>query len=63
MIFLTDEAVYFIKRYLEKRDDNFSPLFIRHNFKKENIKILESEKVRLTRNFISNMISKRALEA
>lgn len=63
MIFLTDEAVYFIKRYLEKRDDNFSPLFIRHNFKKENIKILESEKVRLTRNFISNMISKRSLEA
>lgn len=63
MIFLTDEAVFFIKRYLEKRDDNFSPLFIRHNFKKENIKILESEKVRLTRNFISNMISKRALEA
>jgi len=63
MIFLTDEAVFFIKRYLEKRDDNFSPLFIRHNFKKENIKILESEKVRLTRNFISNMISKRSLEA
>lgn len=63
MIFLTDEAVFFIKRYLEKRDDNFSPLFIRHNFKKENIKILESEKVRLTRIFITNMISKRALEA
>jgi hypothetical protein len=41
MIFLTDEAVYFIKRYLEKRSDNFSALFIRHNFKRENIKILE----------------------
>lgn len=63
MIFLTDEAVFFIKRYLEKRDDNFSPLFIRHNFKRENIKILESEKVRLTRIFITNMISKRAFEA
>lgn len=63
IVFLNDDAVYHIKKYLEKRDDNFSPLFIRHNFKRENIKILEDKKVRLTRNFISNMISKRALES
>lgn len=63
IVFLTDEAVFHIKKYLEKRDDNFSPLFIRHNFNRENIKILEDEKVRLTRNFISNMIAKKALES
>jgi len=62
MIFLTDEAVKYIKNYLEKRNDNFTPLFIRHNFDIKNINILNNEKVRLTRQFITNMIAKRALE-
>jgi integrase/recombinase XerD len=63
MIFLTDVAVSFIQKYLEKRTDNFSPLFIRHNFDEKNINLLENESVRLTRHFITDMISKRALKA
>lgn len=63
MIFLTDEAVFFIKKYLEKRSDNFIPLFIRHNFDEKNINLLDNESVRLTRHFITNMISKRSLKA
>lgn len=63
MVFLSDDAVFYIKNYLSKRQDNFKPLFIRHNFKKENIKILDDEKVRLTRNWVTDMISKRALKA
>jgi integrase/recombinase XerD len=40
-----------------------SPLFIRHNIKIENIEILEDEKVRLSRFFITNMVKKYALKA
>lgn len=63
MIFLSDEAIIHIKNYLEKRDDNFSPLFIRHNYDKENINILNNDDVRLTRHFITNMISNRWLKS
>ena len=63
MIFLTDELINIIKEYLLLRNDNFKPLFIRHNYKNENIKILDDEKVRLTRNFISEMISKQWIKS
>lgn len=63
IVFLTDDAVSHIKNYISKRQDNFKPLFIRHNFNKENIKILDDEKVRLTRIWVTDMISKRALKA
>lgn len=52
-----------IKKYFSLRQDNFKPLFIRHNFNTENIKILDDEKVRLTRNWVTDMISKRAIKA
>lgn len=63
MIFLNDNCIKHIKDYLEKRNDNFSPLFIRHNFDEKNINILDNESVRLTRQRITNMISKRAIKA
>lgn len=62
MIFLNDELILILKKYLSLRKDNFKPLFIRHNYKTENIKILDDENVRLTRHFITDMISKRALK-
>jgi len=52
-----------IEKYLEKRTDSFSPLFIRHNTKKDDIAELSDEKVRLTRFFITNMVKKYALKA
>lgn len=63
IVFLSDDSVAHIKNYVSKRQDNFKPLFIRHNFSKENIKILDDEKVRLTRIWVTDMISKRALKA
>ncbi len=63
IVFLSDTAVSHIKKYLNLRTDNFLPLFIRHNFDVKNIKILDNEKVRLTRNWVTDMISKRALKA
>jgi integrase/recombinase XerD len=52
-----------IENYLNKRNDSFSPLFIRHNIRKENIAELNNENVRLTRFFITNMVKKYALKA
>lgn len=63
IVFLSDDSINHIKKYFSLRQDNFKPIFIRHNFSKENIKILDDEKVRLTRIWVSDMISKRALKA
>ncbi len=63
IIFLSDEACFHIENYLQKREDHFWVLFIRHNFKKENIKDFDEKNVRLTRQFITTMISKNAIKA
>lgn len=64
-VYLTEQARDAIRKYLEKREDHFSPLFIRHNFSVENINssLLDDEKVRLTRFFITNMIKDYGIEA
>jgi site-specific recombinase XerD len=63
VIFLNDHAVSLIKNYLEKRNDNFYPLFLRHNINKNNINSLESENMRLSRFFITTMIKKYSIKA
>lgn len=63
VVYLTKKAANLINNYLDKRNDHFIPLFIRHNIKKENIEILEDEKVRLSRFFITNMVKKYAQKA
>ena len=58
VVYLTEGAKNAIHAYLEARSDDFSPLFIRHNFSDENIhsSLLSNEAVRLTRFFITNMV-------
>jgi len=63
VVYLTKKSADLIEKYLEKRNDYLSPLFIRHNIKIENINTLENEKVRLTRFFITNMVKKYAIKA
>ncbi len=63
VVYLTKNSAKLIENYLEKRNDHLSPLFIRHNIKIENIDVLEDEKVRLTRFFITNMVKKYAQKA
>ena len=63
VVYITQNASDLIKKYLDKRNDHLSPLFIRHNIKIENIDILEDEKMRLSRFFITTMIKKYALKA
>ncbi len=63
VVYLTKHSAKLIEDYIEKRNDHMSPLFIRHNIKKEHIDMLEDEKVRLTRFFITNMVKKYAQKA
>lgn len=63
VVYLSQESADLIENYLNKRNDSFSPLFIRHNIRKENIAELNNENVRLTRFFITNMVKKYALKA
>lgn len=63
VVYLTKKAAGLIESYLGKRKDHLSPLFIRHNIKRENIDALENEKVRLTRFFITSMVKKYASQA
>lgn len=58
VVYLTEKAVEAIQGYISMRTDTFGPLFIRHNFSRENIEAssLSDENVRLTRFFITNMV-------
>lgn len=66
VVYLTEDSAKLIKKYLEKRSDNFDALFIRHNIKTENLQITDEvywEKMRLSRFFITTMIKKYAQKA
>ena len=63
VVYLTEHSAKLIKNYLNIRKDHLSPLFIRHNVQPDKIDILEDEKMRLSRFFITNMIKKYAGKA
>jgi site-specific recombinase XerD len=63
VVYLTEKSANLIQNYLEKRNDTYSPLFIRHNFDKDNIATLDDESVRLSRFFITTMIKQTAFKA
>lgn len=56
LVFISDRAVDWIKRYLEKRKDRFSPLFIRYSGRvvEEN----NGEKMRLTARSVERIVKK-----
>lgn len=62
-VFLTLDAKNKIEEYLNSRNDEFAPLFIRHNYDEHNSFKLNSDDVRLTRFFITWMIKDYALKA
>ena len=63
VVYMTSKSQILVKHYLEKRRDHLSPLFIRHNIDINNIDILENEKVRLSRFFITSMIKNYWIKA
>jgi site-specific recombinase XerD len=58
VVFLSDTAAQWIKRYLKARKDNFKPLFIRHSGKLDARN--NGERMRLTARSIQNIVSKHA---
>ena len=58
VVFLSDTAAQWIKRYLQARKDNFKPLFIRHRGKLNIQK--NGEKMQLTVRSIQNIVAKYA---
>jgi site-specific recombinase XerD len=58
VVFLSDTAANWLKRYLEQRKDSFKPLFIRYSGKIDTAK--EGEKMRLTARSIQDIVNKYA---
>ena len=56
VVFLSDAAAYWIKRYLDYRKDNFKPLFIRYGGTRINND--NSEKMRLTARSVQRIVRK-----
>ncbi len=61
VVFLSDSAKITLDSYLKKRQDNFKPLFIRHNIPED--KADEGEYLRLTPRTIQRIINKYAKAA
>ena len=58
ILFLSDTAAQWIRRYLQSRRDHFQPLFIRHSGKADARK--SGEKMRLTLRSIQNIVTRYA---
>ena len=68
IVFLSDRAVHWLRRYLSKRTDNYQPLFIRHTVKQPKVKdqIRQSiigDKYRLTSRSVQRGVTKYAKRA
>lgn len=59
LVFLTDRSAEWIEKYLNKRQDNFKPLFISHS-RNLKIDIGEDEKARLSPRAIQAMVEKNS---
>jgi len=58
VVFLSDAAAQWIRRYLQSRQDHFKPLFIRYSGRVDTGK--NGEKMRLTARSIQNIVAKYA---
>ncbi len=58
VVFLSDTAAQWIRRYLQSRQDHFKPLFIRYSGRVDTGK--NGEKMRLTARSIQNIVAKYA---
>lgn len=63
VVYLSDNAKQKIQNYLSARDDNFSPLFIRHNYNKDNFRDINWEDLRISRNFVTTLIKNYWIKA
>ncbi len=61
VVFLSDRAVLWLERYLEKRVDSFQPLFIRYAGNQE--PVINGEKMRLTPRSVQRILDKYVRKA
>ncbi|MBI2327768.1 tyrosine-type recombinase/integrase [Candidatus Curtissbacteria bacterium] len=61
VVFLSDRAVLWLERYLEKRVDHFKPLFIRYAGNQE--PVVNGEKMRLTPRSVQRILDKYVRKA
>ncbi len=58
VVFLSDEAIDWLAKYLQLRKDKHKPLFIRYNGKKHNPEDQDGEDLRLTPRSVARMVEK-----
>lgn len=63
VVFLSDTATDWVKRYLEKRTDDFKPLFIRYSGKKPSENDTTGESRRLTARSVQRLVEKYVKKA
>ncbi|MBI3384735.1 tyrosine-type recombinase/integrase [Candidatus Gottesmanbacteria bacterium] len=61
VVFLSDQAVFWLNKYLAKRTDDFFPLFIRYSQKVDETP--HGEKMRLTARSVQRMLEKYVLKS
>lgn len=62
VVFLSDRAAVWLKRYLQNRDDNWVPVFIRYSGKKPDI-TEDGESMRLTSRSVQRLVRKYSRKA
>ncbi len=62
VVFLSDRAAIWLKRYLQNRDDNWVPVFIRYSGKKPDI-TEDGESMRLTTRSVQRLVRKYSRRA
>lgn len=60
IVFLSKAAKFWLEKYLEKRQDNFSPLFINHIKIKKKVKDIDLDANRLTARSVQRAVKKYA---
>lgn len=62
VVFISEEAAYWLKKYFEKRTDNFEPVFINQTGLRSK-KVGSGEQYRLTTRQVQNIVRKYAIKA
>ena len=63
VVFLSDSAIVWLKKYLALRNDNLKPLFLRYSGIKPAAGDLEGESVRLTVRSVQRLVKKYVLRS
>lgn len=63
IVYLSDSASYWLKRYIATRNDDYAPLFVRYSGKKMDDNDLDGESLRLTARSVQRLVKKYTARA